>query len=100
EDGGCAGAGRRISGPRGHDGAGEREAEVFRQAAPSVDVLPAEEQKIFLQNRLNVIRAEALADSAPMLVIYHAGGLIEHFPAALPGEESKVRVFEIKRGEE
>ena len=32
-----------------------------------------------------------------MLVMHHAGGLIEHLPAALPGQKTQVGVFQIER---
>ncbi len=64
-----------------------------------MNVLPAEEQKVLLQHGLDVPGAESLADGAAMFMVHHAGGLVEHLPAALPGEESEVGIFEVERSE-
>ena len=46
------------------------------------------------------IPAETFPDGAAMLVMHDARRLIENLPAALPRQESKIRVFEIKRREQ
>ena len=66
------------------------------QTAPLVDILPAKQQVVFLQNVLDMLFAKTLADGAAMLVVYDATRLIEHFPAALPGHIAQVTVFQVE----
>src|SRR4051794_6150033 len=73
---------------------------MLAQTAPAVNVLPAEEQEILLQHGLDVAVREVLAYRAAMLVMHDAGGLVEHFPAAFPGQIAEIGVFEIKGREE
>src|SRR5262245_46482431 len=61
-----------------------------------MDILPDKQHKVLLEHGLDVSSRKALADGSAMLVIDHAGRLVENFPAALPGEISKVGVFQIK----
>ena len=90
---------RRIARPGADHRASQREHKAAAQPAPIVNILPREESEILLQDRFDVSRAEALADSPAMFVMHHARGLIEHLPAALPRHETQIGVFQIKRGE-
>src|SRR5579864_124876 len=65
-----------------------------------MDVLPGEQEEVFLEHRLDVSVRKALADGAAVFVIHHAGRLVENFPASFPGEIAQVRVFQIKRFEQ
>ena len=65
-----------------------------------MDVFPAEEQKVLLKNRLDVIIGKLLTDRAAMFVPDLACRLVENLPAAFPGEETDVRVLEIEGREE
>ena len=76
------------------------EEEMRRQPPPIMDILPAEQQEILLQHRLDLRFAEALADGAAMLVIHHAARLIQHLPAALPRQVAEVGVFQIEGREQ
>src|SRR5262249_29895007 len=73
------------------------EKKVREQARPFVDVLPREQDEILAQDGLDLGFAEVLADGAAVLVVDDAARLIEHLPAALPGQESEVGVFQVKR---
>ncbi len=64
--------------------------------SPAVDVFPGEQDVVLLQHGIDIGGAEALADGAAVFVVDDAGGLIEHLPAALPGQEADVGVFEIE----
>ena len=97
----CAGASRRVSGPGGDDGAGKREEEVRRSNDAIREYFSRQKsRKFFCRIDWTWAGREMLADGAAMLVMNYAGGMIEHLPAALPGEKSEVRVFEIERSEE
>ncbi len=76
--------------------AGPGEAEMRREAPPLVNVFPAKQQVVFLEDFLDILLAEALADSAAMLVVNHATRLVEHLPAALPGHVAQVAVFQVE----
>ncbi len=76
---------------------GPGEPEVRDQPAPLMDVFPGEEQEILLEDTLNVPVAEALPNGPAMFVIDHAGGLIQHLPAALPSQKSKIGIFQVER---
>src|SRR5690348_12338308 len=66
------------------------------QAWHFVNVLPAEENVILLEDCLNLIVGELLADGAAMLVEYHAARLVVDLPAALPRYETQVRVLQVE----
>ena len=72
---------------------------MFQEAVWPVNVFPAKEQKVLLQNRLNKIRVESLADRAPMFVMDDARGLVEDFPTTLPRKETEIGVLKIERSE-
>src|SRR5690349_8455867 len=63
---------------------------------PLVDILPAEQDEVFLEDRLHELGRELLSDGAAMLVIHDAARLIQHLPPALPGHVAEVGVFEIE----
>src|SRR5262245_30698848 len=65
-----------------------------------VDVLPAEEEKILLENARDVVGREGAANCSAMLVEHDAAGLVENLPAALPGHVAEIGVFEIERPQE
>src|SRR5437870_13899877 len=66
------------------------------QPAPLVNILPAEEQEVFLQDRLDLVFTKTFADGAAMLVVDDAARLVEHFPAPLPRQISEVGVLQIE----
>src|SRR6185503_9548313 len=70
------------------------------QPTPIVNILPGEQYEVFLEHRLNVGFRKVLADGAAMFVIDHAGRLVQNFPAAFPGEITKIGVFQVKRFEQ
>src|SRR5271170_1141246 len=70
---------------------------MWSQPAPLVNVLPGEQQEVFLEHALYVVVAELLADGAAMLMPHLACGLIQDLPTALPGQEPEVRIFEVER---
>ncbi len=45
---------------------------------------------------MNVGVAEALADGPAVLMINHAGRLVENLPAALPRQVAEIRVFQVE----
>src|SRR6266571_520526 len=70
------------------------------QPVPGVNVLPAEQDEILLEDRLDLLLGEASSDGSAVLVIDLAVRLVEHFPTALPGHVAQIRIFEIKRSEQ
>jgi len=65
-----------------------------------MDILPREQQEIFLENALYIGFTETASDGSTMFMIDNARGLVEIFPSALPGQIAEVGVFEVKRGEQ
>src|SRR5579862_7499484 len=65
-----------------------------------MNILPAKQDEIFLKDRVDSRRREFLANGPAMLVINDALGLIQYFPAALPGLVTEIGVFEIKRAKQ
>ena len=80
--------------------AGPGVGEVGGEAAAFVDVFPAEEQEVLLENGLDVAGGKLFADGAAVFVEHTAGGLIEHLPATFPGHHAEVGIFEIEGLEE
>ena len=66
---------------------------------PFVNVFPAEQNKVPLQDQIDLFTREPLSDGSAMLMIDHAPGLVQDLPAALPGEKAEIGVLEIKRRE-
>src|SRR5205823_6505379 len=81
-------------------GAGPGEEQMRKQAGRLMNILPAKQDEIALQDELDLLRAKALPDGAAMLVIDAAHGLIEHLPAALPGHVAEISIFKIERSEQ
>ena len=77
-------------------GARPGEEEVRRQPRPLVNILPAEQHVVFLQDRLDLFLRELLADRAAMLVEHHAARLVQHLPPALPRHVAQVGVFQVE----
>ena len=100
EDAGDAGAGGLIARPGRHDGTGLGEEEMGGEAGPGVDVFPAEDEEVFLEDGIDEILGEFLADGAAVFMVDDAGGLIVNLPAALPCQVADVGVFEVEGGEE
>src|SRR5579864_8981632 len=69
---------------------------MAQQPLPFVDIFPREQNVILAQHGIDVSRTELPADGAPVLVPDDACGLIEHLPAALPGEKTEVCIFKVK----
>ena len=61
-----------------------------------MNVLPAEQHVVLLEDGLDLLLRELLADGAPVLVEYHAARLVEHLPAALPRHVAEVGVFQVE----
>ncbi len=76
--------------------AGPREAEVRGEAAPFVNIFPAEQQIVFFEYVLNIRLGETLADGAAMFVVHHAARLVEHLPSALPRHVAEIGIFQIE----
>ena len=53
-------------------------------------------RKFFFSTVWMYVFAETLADGAAVFVIHHAARLVEHLPAALPGQVAEVGVFQVK----
>src|SRR5205809_1010083 len=73
-----------------------REQKVRAEPLPLVNVLPAEQYEVLLEDGLNVLVSELLADGAAVLVIDDAARLVVDFPTTFPREITEVCVFEIK----
>src|ERR1039457_2658305 len=67
------------------------------QARPLVNILPAEENAVLPDDGLDIVIGEIPADGATVLVEYHAAGLVEDLPAALPCHVAEVGVFQVER---
>src|ERR1019366_6532177 len=91
---------RNVAEYGGQRGARPCEEEGRSQTPPLVDVLPAEQHVVLLQHGLDLIAAEAPADSAAVLVIHHAARLVPHLPAALPRHIAEAGVFQVERFEQ
>src|SRR5258707_320611 len=63
---------------------------------PVMDILPDEQQEVFLEYGLDVCVPDFLADVSGMFVIARAGGLVELFPAAFPRNVPEVGIFKIE----
>ena len=100
QDAARAGAAGRVAGPCAESEPASAKTEVAAEPAPLVNILPGEEDEVLLQNRFDVAGAEAAADGAAVFVMHDAGGLVENFPAALPGHEAEVGVFQIEGREQ
>ena len=70
------------------------------QTVPAVDIFPAEQDEVLLEDRLDLLLGEPLPDRAAMLVIYLALRLIQNLPPALPGHVPQIGVFEIERAQQ
>src|SRR5260370_41113835 len=70
------------------------------QPVPGVNVLPAKQDEILLEDGLNLLLCKSFSDRSAVLVIDLAVRLVEHFPAALPGHVAQIRIFEVKRSEQ
>ncbi len=90
------GAQGHVAEDHGQHGARPCEEKVRRQPPYLVNVLPAEENVVFLQYGLDLILREFLADGAAMLVEYHAAWLVVDLPAPLPRHETEVRVLQVE----
>ncbi len=91
---------RRISGEPGEERADPGLDEMREQARPVVNILPGEEQEVFLQHALDIGVRKTFADGAAMFVIDDARGLVHIFPAALPGQVAEVGILHIKGRED
>src|SRR5215469_18580354 len=65
-----------------------------------MNVLPGEQEKVLAEDVLDVLFAEGFSNGPAMLVINDTRRLVEHLPAALPGQITQVRVFQIERLEQ
>jgi len=61
-----------------------------------VDVFPAEQNEVLLQDPIDLRLGESPANRAPVFVKNNATRVVEHLPAALPRHIPKVGVFEIE----
>ncbi len=91
---------RRIAKEHAEHRAGESEEEMRPEAPPFVNIFPAEENEIFLEDAIDLSLREVLADGAAVFVIDDAARLVQDFPAALPGLVAEVGVFEIEGPEQ
>ena len=73
---------------------------MWNQLVPAVNVFPAEQDEVLLEDRLDLLLGEASSDGSAVLVIDLAVRLVEHFPTTLPGHVAQIRIFEIKRSEQ
>ena len=62
-----------------------------------MNVLPAEQEEIFLEHGVDLRGGESFPNGSAMFVIHHAARLVQHFPATLPGQVAEVGVFHIER---
>lgn len=99
-EGGEVGPFEGVADDEAEQRAGPGVGEVGGEAAAFVDVFPAEEQEVLLENGLDVAGGELLADGAAVFVEDAAGGLVEHLPAAFPGHHAEVGILEIEGLEE
>src|ERR1035437_7822441 len=95
-EGGEVRAQRDVSEHHGENGAGPGEEEVRRQAWPLVNILPAEKDVVLLEDCLDLLFGELLADGAPVFVEYHAARLVQDLPTALPCHVAEVGVFQVE----
>ena len=75
-------------------------AKCCSKLTPIVDILPAKQNEVLLENGCDVSLRKLLPDRAAVLVIHNAARLVQHLPAALPSQEAEIGVFEIKRMEQ
>src|ERR1039458_9502729 len=99
-EGGEVGALRHVAEEDGEHGAGPCEEKVGGEARPLVDIFPAEEKVVLLEDGLDLLVRELLADGALVLVEYDAARLIEYLLATLPGHVAEVGVCQVEGFEE
>ncbi len=88
---------RRIAEEPAQHRAGPGHAEMRGKPSPLMNVLPGEEQEVFLEHRLNIGVREPPSDGATMFVIDDAGRLVHHLPSAFPREITQVGIFHVER---